>query len=224
MQQKESKSVVTKKIKEGLRVLSFKDGYLLGNNIHERSIVHKLANHLEAIFFEWDIDCEYNRNLGNKKELVIEPKAILREIIRNLGDKRFIDKISKGEEFSEKDFNELLTLLNQKLESDYKDVVSFYIAENGMESVFVSVYPDIIIHKRGKKDNYAIIECKNSANKNNKKARIFDLVKLYTFMKSVDFGYKYAYFIDIPTGNDYEEVVNFNHTEFLGVIKIKKKI
>ena len=46
------------------------DGYLLENDVNERSITHKFAVYLENEFSEWDVDCEYNRNGIDKKTLI----------------------------------------------------------------------------------------------------------------------------------------------------------
>ncbi len=39
-----------------------KDRHLLKYDASERSITHRLAVHLEGLFPEYDVDCEYNRN------------------------------------------------------------------------------------------------------------------------------------------------------------------
>ena len=40
-------------------------------NVHERSIAHRLAVHMEPYFHkEWDVDCEYDREEMIKKELM----------------------------------------------------------------------------------------------------------------------------------------------------------
>lgn len=38
-------------------------------NVHERSIAHRIAVHMEPLFIEWDIDCEYDRDGEVRKEL-----------------------------------------------------------------------------------------------------------------------------------------------------------
>lgn len=38
-----------------------REGFLLENDVNERSITHKLAQYLEEEFPGWDVDCEYNR-------------------------------------------------------------------------------------------------------------------------------------------------------------------
>lgn len=45
------------------------DSYLLENNLHERTIVHRLAIYLEQQFPGWNVDCEYNNNCGDIKKV-----------------------------------------------------------------------------------------------------------------------------------------------------------
>jgi len=48
------------------------DSYLLENDLHERTITHKLAEYLQALFPHWNVDCEYNRDgLGPKRVHVL---------------------------------------------------------------------------------------------------------------------------------------------------------
>ena len=46
------------------------DRELLQVDANERSITHKLAEHLQKEFQEWHVDCEYNRRGFNKKKLI----------------------------------------------------------------------------------------------------------------------------------------------------------
>lgn len=78
------------------------DRTLIHDDVHERSIAHRLAVHLSAVFYEWDVDVEYNRDCGDVKR----------------------------------------------------------IYDHG-ESREKSIFPDIIVHKRGTKDNLLVIEIKN---------------------------------------------------------------
>ena len=57
-----------------------------------------------------------------------------------------------------------------------------------------TVYPDIIIHKRGKGPNVLVIEMKKKG-----RSSEFDLKKLHAYKDQV--GYKYACFIWINIGN-----------------------
>ena len=46
---------------------------LLVVDANERSLTHKLAEHLQAAFSDWNVDCEYNR-LGNKVKRLPHPR------------------------------------------------------------------------------------------------------------------------------------------------------
>jgi hypothetical protein len=46
-----------------------RDAMLFQNDVAERAITHRLANYLQEQFAEWDVDCEYNRNLNDVKRL-----------------------------------------------------------------------------------------------------------------------------------------------------------
>ena len=45
------------------------DGDLLDRDANERSITHKLAEHLQRRFPNWHVDCEYNRREDKRKRL-----------------------------------------------------------------------------------------------------------------------------------------------------------
>lgn len=51
------------KIRDAISKLLENDSYLLEVDSSERSIAHRLAIYLEEIFADWDVDCEYNRNI-----------------------------------------------------------------------------------------------------------------------------------------------------------------
>lgn len=86
-----------------------RDRYLLDYDVSERAITHKLGEHLQSLFEDFDVDCEYNRN-GH------EPKRV------HLPD--------PGDPEAEK---------------------------------YVSIYPDVIVHRRGSTlYNRLIVEAKKS--------------------------------------------------------------
>jgi len=62
--EKENLSIeeVYNRIKIAYKNFIKKDQYLLEVDANERSITHRLAIYLEALFPEYDVDCEYNRN------------------------------------------------------------------------------------------------------------------------------------------------------------------
>jgi hypothetical protein len=61
--------LVDKKVLTTINLLFSRDIYLLKKNSSERSLSHRLAVYLEEQFHEWCVDCEYNRNLADKKIL-----------------------------------------------------------------------------------------------------------------------------------------------------------
>lgn len=72
---------------------------------------------------------------------------------------------------------------------------------NQQDTEAKTVFPDIIIHKRGsKEDNLLVIEVKKSTNDNNN----FDKVKIKAFIDDKDYKYEYGLFlcIDMKGNND----------------------
>lgn len=67
-----SRTSVTEKLTRALDKLVRDDAYLLEIDANERSISHRLAVYLESEFTEWNIDCEYNRNIEDPKRLNID--------------------------------------------------------------------------------------------------------------------------------------------------------
>ncbi|WP_163151622.1 hypothetical protein [Anoxybacillus sp. MB8] len=66
---KMTQSVVENRLKNAIRRLYYYDVRLMDHDAHERSIVHRLAVHLSVVFYEWDVDVEYNRDCGNVKQI-----------------------------------------------------------------------------------------------------------------------------------------------------------
>jgi hypothetical protein len=65
-------------IDRAMRTLIEKDGEIVGRDVNERTLTHRLAVYLEqdALFNGWYVDCEYNRDGTNPKRLQ-QPKQIL---------------------------------------------------------------------------------------------------------------------------------------------------
>lgn len=57
------------RIQLALEILLELDKFLLENDVHERTIAHRLAIYLEWLFPKWHIDCEYNLHGIHIKEL-----------------------------------------------------------------------------------------------------------------------------------------------------------
>ncbi|OFX75330.1 MAG: hypothetical protein A2X12_09280 [Bacteroidetes bacterium GWE2_29_8] len=79
---------------------------------------------------------------------------------------------------------------------DPKKISSFKKNIESDNTDAVSVYPDIIIHKRGTTENFIVIEAKKSSNKNKD-----DNEKLSNYKN--DLGYKHAFFIIFPVAEQF---------------------
>ena len=134
---------IREKINRSCAQLLTNDGYLIRNNLNERAITHKLAEHLQKQFRGWDVDCEYNRDADHVK--LIHFKKI-------------------EENISNSDINGR------------------------------TVYPDIIIHKRGTRNNLVVIEAKKDSNP---QSEDIDKRKIAGYMH--DLGYKHGVFIKFIT-------------------------
>lgn len=66
---------IAEKLLSAVRALLEKDSKLLQLDAHERSISHRLALHLTAEFSQYDVDCEYNRDLHEPKRLHLAPEC-----------------------------------------------------------------------------------------------------------------------------------------------------
>nr|WP_304170833.1 hypothetical protein [Methanobrevibacter smithii] len=95
-------------IKEVLNELYKKDKILIKNETHEITISHKIACYLTNKFENWDVDCEYNRDLENPKECSYnsnETKYIRPDIIihqRNIKNNLLVIEIKKNAKYADK--------------------------------------------------------------------------------------------------------------------------
>lgn len=62
-----SEDEVFHRVSRALRAFYASDADLLHRNASERSIAHKLAEHLQDQFPEYKVDCEYNRHVDSVK-------------------------------------------------------------------------------------------------------------------------------------------------------------
>ncbi len=60
---------IEKKVNLALDTFYETDKYFIDNDLHERSMTHKLANYLEKLFNGYDVDCEYNKNISESKKI-----------------------------------------------------------------------------------------------------------------------------------------------------------
>ncbi len=111
-----------------------------------------------------------------------------------------------NEELTNEDILSLITQLRDRNRIKYNselDVVYFSLISRNNEELIKSIYPDIIIHKRGTRNNFIVIEVKKTVNKD-KRSRAFDIIKLITLINAFEFSYSWGYFIDLPTGKDFK--------------------
>lgn len=132
---------IRNKVMQALACFVQADGYLLLHDVNERSISHKFAEHLQVQFPDWNVDCEYNRDMDFPKRLQVDPMPV------DSGD-------TEGK----------------------------------------TVYPDIIVHKRGTYDDLLVIEIKKKLNADYS----FDLKKIREFTKDQRYKYKSGLFIELP--------------------------
>lgn len=60
---------IKKKVEVALGILLKNDSFLLEHGANERSVSHRLAEYLQTEFPDWNVDCEYNLDGINTKEL-----------------------------------------------------------------------------------------------------------------------------------------------------------
>lgn len=94
----------------------------------------------------------------------------------------------------------------KKLDSFKKDIKSDDIEAS-------TVYPDIIIHKRGTRDNLVVIEAKKSTSDMTNDER-----KLRAYKK--DLGYVYAFLVKFPIKK--EDIMKTNYSDLIREIDEKK--
>lgn len=114
------------------------DHDLLTHDVNERSITHKLAEHMQPLFPRWHVDCEYNRCGYDPKRINLDFEQICPD-----------DTIAK------------------------------------------TVYPDIIVHRRGMRDNLLVIEFKKADGEGEE----IDIQKLHGFLSEEIFGYRFGLFL-----------------------------
>lgn len=199
------------KIELGLNLLLKKDAYLLQHNLSERSITHKLGEYYQLLFPEWNVDCEYNKNLGEIKKINIHPKQLLLQMASYLEKQDGFRDIRHNEDFLPFDFipNLINQLKNPKIKYIRELDLYFFLLKliNG-KFVKKTIYPDIIIHHRGTSDNNIVFEVKKSSN-NCRESRLYDMAKLATLITSTEYNYKKGVFIDLPVTQNFSNFKSF---------------
>lgn len=201
------------KIEQGLGLLLARDGYLLEKNISERAITHKLGEHLQGLYPEWNVDCEFNKNLDNPKKFQIDPTNLLRQMAIHLEEYRGQEKLFMDSHLgvNGQDVQSLIRQLN-KGKARYSKDLDLYLftleLENG-KKIRKTIYPDIIVHHRGTTDNHIVIEAKKRKTSpvfggyGSRVEYLYDLVKLATLVSHPDYKYHKGIFVELPVGSDF---------------------
>lgn len=187
-------------IEKAIRTFYKNDSYLIDNKLHEMAITHRIAIYLDNIFSEYNVDCEWNKNFLDKK--VFSVTDFIKDFNYNI--ERIITQ-NKQISFKINQIDDLMSNKNTWEEfSDYV-VLTLLETESKGEIIIKQLRPDIIIHKRGLKQNIAVIEVKRefrsvSASKQSSD-KLFDLVKLYALTTDKNFLYDYGFYIELPKSN-----------------------
>ena len=82
------------------KMLFDNDNWLLKHNLSEQCITHKLAEYLQKIFTDYNVDCEYNGNIENDSER--KKISIVKSELRKKGllTEKEVEEIDK--EFAER--------------------------------------------------------------------------------------------------------------------------
>lgn len=180
------------------------DSYLSDVNANERSQTHKIAEYLQQILPEYNVDCEYNKNLRQEKTLNFF------EIVNKIKD--FLEDDSSSNELAGHERTTVLKLLemithrniiadesNNPQTRDGNNYVGYLTFTDESQNKYIKrVFPDIIAHLRGTNTNKIVIEAKKEGHKH-PEAELFDRVKLGLFTKrNGQFDYDIGFFITLP--------------------------
>ena len=180
------------------------DSYLSDVNANERSQTHKIAEYLQQILPEYNVDCEYNKNLRQEKTLNFF------EIVNKIKD--FLEDDSSSNELAGHERTTVLKLLemithrniiadesNNPQTRDGNNYVGYLTFTDESQNKYIKrVFPDIIAHLRGTNTNKIVIEAKKEGHKH-PEAELFDRIKLGLFTKqNGQFDYDIGFFITLP--------------------------
>lgn len=94
-------NLIKQKIEIAISALFSNDKWLLEHDLSEQSITHKLAEHLQPLFMDYNVDCEYNGNIDNHDN---ERKwiSVLKNDLKELGLLKLKEKSEEEKELTER--------------------------------------------------------------------------------------------------------------------------
>lgn len=104
-----SNAEIIHKVEISLEILLTNDSFLLQKVGSERSVAHKLAEYLQLLFLDWNVDCEYNRKNLDIKVL---------DGIRECSEQRTTDRVSPDIIIHRRNTNENLLVIEIKIAKD----------------------------------------------------------------------------------------------------------
>lgn len=161
-------------IRQALRKFYLNDSFLFHNNVHERTLTFRLGIYLQELFFAWNVDCEYNKNIAT-----VKGNKLLSARYNNLR------KLNCGQCTARKN---------------------------------CTVFPDIIIHRRGTSENLLVIEAKKNASEPDKNA---DIKKIKEYLKESTLKYRYGLFLDFK--DSYDETISSLDSNWVPVDSARKR-
>lgn len=206
-----------RKILAGLEKLVTLDGHLLEIDVSERAITHRLGMYYQDLFSVWDVDCEYNRHFNLPKDVEFDIRDLLNRMASLLRERGSVitqdligNLVSINDNISEELKNLEEQLKNPNLEYDPEQDLYFFLLQlmNG-ETIRKQITPDIIVHKRNRRNNLVVIEAKKTSN-HNIASKEYDVLKLHALITDRRYKYKHGYFIDLPVTSAFDSFSRFD--------------
>ncbi|MFZ2969717.1 MAG: hypothetical protein WA063_01065 [Minisyncoccia bacterium] len=130
------------------------DEFLLENEVHERSVAHKLAEYLQLSFPGYHVDCEYNRHGISTKKLPREcngenKENVFPDIIihhRGYDNNLFVIEIKPNKSPTVDECDKAKLIEFTKLEGEYKYQLGLFIGFDHLNE------PQIVYYKDGKQE------------------------------------------------------------------------
>ena len=208
------------------------DSYLVKNNLHEVAITHRIAVYLDEIYSNYNVDCEWNKNLVQDKRIFT--KTLLSDVEIIIKEWENNPSNLEGED------NELLNILRlirKELMNDGRpntttitdlsgdEMLAYSDQDENGRIIIKNIRPDIVIHHRGTKQNIGVIEVKKNMSGGQSKykaAKHFDLIKLYALTSQPHLNYNFGIYIEIPETTFEWKNIKIKHSSFLNSMFGKK--
>ena len=139
------KDKIKEKLKLAFNQFLTNDIYLLKQNTDERNLTFRLAIYLQQIFNDWNVDCEYNRNHQDIKQIKqidngnIRPDIIIHH--RGTDDNLVIIEAKKSN--NNEDDTEKLKKEKQQLNYKYAYKLTFFVGEKLNKNCFEKCFDEI---------------------------------------------------------------------------------